>query len=107
MLVYSGVTDAPEVLPETALLGPARPNPFNPMTTIHYALPRSSHVRLAVYDLQGRRVRTLVDEVRPAGGSVAEWDGRDDAGLGVSSGVYFCILETAGAHRAMKLTLLR
>jgi flagellar hook assembly protein FlgD len=64
-------------------------------------------VSVDLYDLRGRRVRRLVDEVRPAGGSVTVWDGRDDDGRGMSSGVYFCILHAESGKKAMKVTLLR
>ncbi len=77
--------------PPTAfrLLG-AAPNPFNPKTTIRFALPDARAVDLRVYDASGRLVRTLLDgETRPAGRQGAEWDGRDGAGRTAPSGVYF------------------
>ena len=64
------------------------PNPFNPATTIHYDLAETAQVTLSVYDALGRRVRTLVSGILPTGPYAAEWDGRDDAGMPVGSGVY-------------------
>jgi hypothetical protein len=71
------------------------PNPFNPQTTIAFSLAQSERVSLAVHDLQGRLVRTLVDEVRPAGQQQIVWDGTDDAGRRVASGTYMYRLQTA------------
>jgi len=93
--------------PPLALSLAVSPNPFNPRTEIRYTTGAEGPVSLALYDLRGRRVRRLVDEVVPAGEGLAVWDGRDDRGRGVSSGVYFCILEAEGGRRSRKVTLLR
>ncbi|MBC8424295.1 hypothetical protein H8E07_09250, partial [bacterium] len=69
-------------------LHPAAPNPFNPRTTLRFELTRGGDVRLDVYDLDGRRVRTLVDGYLPAGEHRAIWAGRDDGGRPLSSGPY-------------------
>ncbi len=79
--------DASEV-PETFALAPNYPNPFNPSTALAYALPRPASVRLTVYDALGRHVRTLVEAEQPAGSYTVRWDGHDDAGRPVPSGVY-------------------
>jgi hypothetical protein len=86
------------------------PNPFNPRTTIRYDIPgdaRGSRVRLAVYDLQGGLVRTLVDDSQGSGGYSVDWDGSDDRGRRVASGVYFYVLEAAGERLTRKLVLLK
>lgn len=83
----------------------AVPNPFNPSTKIAFDLPQAAPVRLAIFDLRGARVRTLIDEALPAGPHVRTWDGRDDAGQGVASGVYFIRLD-AGARRAQEKGIL-
>ena len=82
-----------------------RPNPFNPSTTIHFVLPKSERVSLAIYDANGARVRTLADGEREHGGHDVEWDGRDEHGVRVSSGVYFYRL-TAGKHSQTKKMIL-
>jgi flagellar hook assembly protein FlgD len=64
------------------------PNPFNPSTTISYLLAENSSVRLEIYDVAGRKVRSLVDESRSAGYHNVVWNGRDQNGSQVSSGVY-------------------
>ena len=84
-----------------------RPNPFNPTTVIGYAIPIESRVRIAVYDLNGRLVRVLVDEVRPPGEHDAVWDGRNEKGLFVGSGVYFCRMEAGSFNETRKLVVLK
>jgi hypothetical protein len=69
-------------------LYPAAPNPFNPRTTVRYELARDGHVALDVYALDGHHVRTLVSEYHTAGEYEASWDGRDDGGRRLASGVY-------------------
>jgi len=71
---------------------PNRPNPFNPETEIPFTLERAGEVRIAVFDLAGRRVATLLADTRPAGPGEVRWNGRDDAGRTVPSGSYYVIL---------------
>lgn len=80
---------------------PNYPNPFNPSTTISFALPRSSQVKLEVYNVLGQKVRTLANELYPAGRHTIEWDGRDDAGNSVASGIYFSRFQ-AGEYTAKR-----
>ncbi len=94
-------------LPTALTLCGAAPNPFNPHTTVRFALDRTGPVRLWVADLAGRSVRTLVGEVRQAGEHAVTWDGCDDAGRGVGSGTYLCVLEASGERRARRMTLVR
>jgi hypothetical protein len=82
-----------------------RPNPFNPETTIDYSLPETVPVRLQVYNAIGQLVRVLVDDVQPAGYHTAVWNGRDERGRSLSSGVYFYRL-TAGSFSEVKGMLL-
>jgi hypothetical protein len=88
-------------------LGRSYPNPFNPQTVIPYDIPANGRVRMAIYDPSGRLVRLLVDEAQEAGKHETSWNGRDDAGRTVSSGVYFCVLETGKERRTQKLVLLK
>ena len=83
------------------------PNPFNPLTTIRYDLPANARVRLSIIDVAGRRVRTLVDEQQTAGSRSAIWNGRDDAGRAVASGVYFYVLDAGKERLTRKLVLLK
>jgi len=83
------------------------PNPFNPITKIEFSLPREGHVSLKVYNVRGELVRTLVDENRPAGPQVVEWDGSNDRGHSVASGVYFYETRTAGKSTIQKMALVK
>jgi flagellar hook assembly protein FlgD len=83
------------------------PNPFNPSTTIRYGLASPGRVDLRIHDLRGRVVRTLVAAVRPAGWHLELWDGRDDAGRRVASGVYFYRIEAGAFVQARKMLLLK
>ncbi|MCD6165781.1 T9SS type A sorting domain-containing protein [bacterium] len=82
------------------------PNPFNTQTTIEYQLPRSSYVCLEIYDLLGRRVRTLVDGKKEAGVHRVEWDGKNMLGKNVASGVYICRMQAGGFVNRRKLVLI-
>jgi len=85
----------------------AFPNPFNPSTTIRFDLPRSSQVELMIYDVAGRRVRTLVRETREAGPHEVTWRGLDERGRPVVSGVYFCRLRAGNQEETSRVTLLK
>ncbi|MCK5597231.1 MAG: T9SS type A sorting domain-containing protein, partial [Candidatus Eisenbacteria sp.] len=83
------------------------PNPFNPVTKVAYHVPRKSEVTIRVYDVSGRVVTTLVDGVVEAGRHAAVWNGRNDAGESVGSGIYFCTMEAPDFHDSRKMTLLK
>jgi len=88
-------------------LYPAAPNPFNPTTTIAYSIPEPGLVALHIYDVRGRRVRTLVSEQKTKGEHRAIWDGRDANGLEVASGVYFVRLEFGDKVQSRKIALMK
>ncbi len=83
------------------LLHGAFPNPFNPVTTIAFSVPERQSVNLSIYDVQGKRVATLVDGIVDAGRHEIVWDAKGEKGREVASGLYFCRL-TAGDVRATK-----
>jgi uncharacterized repeat protein (TIGR02543 family) len=91
--------------PSTFVLDQNYPNPFNDATTIRYGVPRTAHISLVVYNSQGRRVRTLLERVQDGGYFIARWDGRDDEGEFVATGVYFLLLRS-GSHTSVKKTVL-
>jgi hypothetical protein len=83
------------------------PNPFNPETKISYLLPRACRVRLEIFNLLGQRVRTLVDEDHAAGKAEVIWDGKDDEGEAVASGIYFYQIEAGDFVDSKKMVILR
>ncbi len=99
--------DGPRV-PDRAALYQNHPTPFNPATTIRYDVPRrGGDVRLSVYDVSGRRVRELVSERDSPGEKTTRWDGRDDAGVAVSAGVYFYRIAIGAFTATRKMVLLK
>ena len=109
-VIGDGSTSAGEGLPGRApaiTLRPNHPNPFNPSTTLKFSLGRDSQVRLTVHDLMGRTVRTLVDGDRPAGEHAVLWDGRDERGETVGTGVYFVRVETRDGVDSQKISLIK
>jgi hypothetical protein len=103
------ITGVGETPAEQTMLDQNEPNPFNPTTTIRFRIDEPGHVRLTIFSPNGARVRTLVDGTSAprAGGHEVVWDGRDDSGRLVASGVYFYRLEAAGAVETHKMTLLK
>ncbi len=83
------------------------PNPFNPTTTIRFDLNEAGDVSLAVYNIRGQIVRTLVQGTRPSGHNTVEWDGLDDHGRAVASGVYVYRIEADGFVGSRKMVLLK
>jgi len=98
---YKVVVKAPFSLSQNS------PNPFNPATTIKFTVPEDGYVNLDVYDVAGRRVRTLVDGHRKADFYRVVWDGTNDRGVSVASGVYFYRLKAGKNVMSKKMVLLR
>jgi hypothetical protein len=101
----SGVADEPA--PRAYTLHQNVPNPFNPTTTIRFTMEAEAHVQLGVYDVSGRLVRTLVDGIKTVGDHVVEWNGMDNSGRAVHSGVYFYQIKALGISEVRKMTLLK
>ena len=97
----------PKTVPAVFALGQNHPNPFNPKTTIRFSLPDAGQARLFVFDVNGRQVATLIDEHLEAGEHTVDWNGRDDAGVRVSSGVYFYRLDAPDHTQTRKMLLLQ
>ncbi|MEJ2635943.1 MAG: FlgD immunoglobulin-like domain containing protein [Calditrichia bacterium] len=83
------------------------PNPFNPATTITFTVPGVSRVSLAVYDVLGRRVRTLVSGKVNSGDHRVTWDGRDESGSAAASGIYLAVFRSGGFMKTTKMVLLK
>ena len=104
--VATGIEDGPEV-PRMTSLFPATPNPFNPTTTVRFDLSEATHVTLRVYDALGRYVRTLADEYLTAAQHEYLWNGMDDRGNAVATGVYFVRLQAGDVLESQKMVLLK
>ncbi len=96
-----------EVVPDQIKLLPNYPNPFRGQTTLRFALPEQDDVRLVIYDVLGRTVRTLVSEQKQSGVHSVNWNGRNDAGQPVASGLYLGRLEVGETTQTTKLLLVK
>lgn len=109
--VEGSSTDAPSIggaaVADVLSLESAQPNPFSAATRIAFTLPNGGPVELAVYNVQGQMVRSLLSEVREAGVHRALWDGRDTNGNAVSNGVYFYRLTAEGKSLTKKMAVVR
>lgn len=83
------------------------PNPFNPSTTIEFYCQTATFINLEIYDILGKRIRTLVDEERAAGYHSIAWNSKDEYGVDVPSGIYFAVLKGSSAQKTVKLFLVR
>jgi hypothetical protein len=99
----SGVENETEGSPTPFSLEPNYPNPFNPRTTLFYSLAEESRVRFELYDMLGRKIRTLADGIRDPGRHSVEWDGSDDLGRPAGTGAYFCRLLMISDSRSQTL----
>ena len=96
------------ITPEDYRLDQNYPNPFNPSTTIRFSLPITDRISLRVYDINGREVRTLIDnEQRPAGTGEVVWNGKSNRGVPVASGTYFYTLRFGNFQKTNKMIILK
>ena len=100
-----GIEESMSTPPAAQLLAPAAPNPFSVETELAYTLPDAGRIHAAVYDVTGRMVVELADEVRAAGRHTLRWDGRDDAGHRLPAGVYLVRLASRTAAQARKVVI--
>jgi hypothetical protein len=100
-------TDGSDIVPNLYSLGQNYPNPFNPTTTFDFTLEAAGSVNMAVYDLAGHKVRTLVDASMGPGAHSVTWDGRDDAGIQMSAGVYFYRMSAGTISLTKKMMLMK
>lgn len=95
------------IIPEQFCLDQNLPNPFNPETKIRYQLPHTAHVTLAIYNLLGQKIRSLIDEQQASGVYAVHWDGRDENGSSVASGVYLYAISAGEFRQVRKMLLVR
>ena len=100
-----GVADGD--VPAVATLHQNQPNPFNPSTSISFSLAQTQDVRLTVYDVRGRKVRTLAAQAMQPGQHTVVWDGADDTGSTVGSGLYFYRLQAGESSQTRRMLLLK
>ena len=104
-------TSAPSLVADPAsvrlVVHPNQPNPFSPSTTLSYDLPGDGPVRVVVYDVKGRRVAVLRNDLERAGRHTVAWNGRDEHGAPVANGVYFARVTAAGSSQSLKMVLMR
>ena len=94
-------------LPSTFALHQNYPNPFNPVTTIQYHVPDNGPVTIIIYDLTGRKIKTLVTQFSTPGRYSIIWNGTNDFGKSISSGMYFYRMEAPGFKSVKKLMLVK
>jgi len=105
VVVVTGKSES--LLPESFSLSQNYPNPFNPETVIKYALPEDCYVELDVYNILGQKVKTLVNQYQNAGYKMVHWNGRDDKGNEIASGILFYKIKTPKYSETKKMVLLR
>lgn len=99
--------DAPRSITKAFVLNQNYPNPFNPSTTISYELPERSYVEIFVYNIAGQKIKTLINKEQQAGSYKIQWDGNNDQGIPVASGIYLYRLKKEGLVKTRKMILIR
>lgn len=102
-----GAPSPPPVVPNSIVLYPNYPNPFNSSTTIRYELSKAQHIKLIIYDITGKEVMGLIDERQIAGSHTIKWQGTNQTGKEVSSGVYLVSLKAGDQQKVRKILLLK
>lgn len=106
-LVVTGIDDGPTLAPSAPKLLPAFPNPFNAATRIELTVPQAQRISVGVYDVRGRKVATITDGILSDGVHSLEWDGRDERGHDLPSGIYFVRLQSILGTQSRKIVLVR
>jgi len=105
--VYTGYANDPGIIPLVTTLNSNYPNPFNPVTTISYALADAGQVKLDIYNVKGQKIRTLVNEAQKAGIHQLQWNGTDDRNHQVASGIYFYKMKFGKYTSTKKMILMK
>ncbi len=103
----TGIGDEDIRVPKSFALHQNYPNPFNPETNITFDIPKRSNVTIVIYNTLGQKVRTLVQDVKEPGSYTVVWNGRNDAGVQVASGVYIYMIKAGDFVKSRKMTLMR
>ena len=107
MTTTTAVAEIDSKVPQEFHISYNYPNPFNPSTSIRYALPEAEHVKVTIYDINGREVTQLVDNYQSAGTYVVTWNGKNNSGSQVSSGIYMYRIQAGNFIETRKMTLLK
>jgi minor extracellular serine protease Vpr len=105
--LVSSVESTGEALPESFVLKQNYPNPFNPSTNIEYSIATNVQADLIIYNIAGQQIKTLVNETQKAGTYTIQWDGTNDTGQHVASGIYFAIYKAGQLVQTKKMVLMR
>ena len=100
-------TDLGIAIPDEFALRQNYPNPFNPVTTLRYDLPEQTHVNITVYDMLGRKVRTIFNQQQAPGYKSLIWDATNDYGKPVSAGIYLYQIQAGEYMQTKKMILLK
>ena len=101
------ITDDGSVLPDEYALHQNYPNPFNPVTTLRYNLPENRLVNITIYDMLGRKVKTLINQNQDSGHKSVIWDATNDFGKPVSAGIYLYQIQAGEYISTKKMVLLK
>jgi PKD repeat protein len=101
----SGIQE--DTIPEKIKLHQNYPNPFNPSTTIRYELPERSNVTIKIYNLLGKEIVELVNEFQQAGFKIINWDGKDETGYPVNSGMYLYTIKSNNFSQTKKMLVIK
>jgi len=105
---YVSFKNEPESTPAPVKLEASNyPNPFNPVTTIAYSLPEDSQISISIFNIKGQEVKELTSGIQPAGNYNITWNGKDESGKDVTSGIYFYKLKTNGKELTRKMLMLK
>jgi flagellar hook assembly protein FlgD len=107
-MVMKTTSDVQELnIPQEFALYQNFPNPFNPSTTISFDLPNDINVRVEIFDINGRKIHTLVNEPKESGTHHVIWNGEDDRGTSVASGVYVYRIQAGDFVQSKKLLFMK
>lgn len=106
VMALSGLANGPKI-PRVYSISQNFPNPFNPKTEVRYQLPKSGDVRIVIYSVVGKEVKTIFHQQQPAGYHSIQWDGKNDSGYNVPSGIYLLLMEADSYRAVRKMMLLR
>ena len=107
LIAPSSIEESGLSIPDRFVLRQNFPNPFNPTTTLRYSVPELATIELAIYDIQGRLVKTLISEEYSAGWYETNWSGLDQSGNPVSTGMYFAKLQHGKMQQSIKMMYLK